>query len=646
MIEQKDDPVQAAKSAPSRRANPSQVGASAERPESGERPTQERLEGFKSPLDKPSLESSRGKQRYLIGRRPMAGIASNAADPFFERLATMEGVEILRRLRPRALQASNGGAVAGASEIVLAETDERGGEALRQHAPPHIIVELDAPLRSFGSTVEPLGWQLSVRTLPFPRPPREVRFSILGEDDRPVAGAGVYLHGAGFPGQAISDPTGQAIVHTIDSDGAGVRAVYVRPAAGYWERYIQNPSLEPGEVNVIRLRPLGITPPKFPGERPYSWGQRMMKFDRIAPEWSGAGVRIGIIGSGCDNTHPLLHHIGQGADLTRGNDPNSWKVDELAHGTHCAGIIGGFSTTSMPVIGCAPGAELHVLKVVPGGRLSDLIDALDQCVERRVDLVLLGISSELSSELAAQKIAEVTAQGIACIAAAGDSGGPVQFPGNVRGVMTVSAIGKLGEFPLDTWHANRALAQQISFSGVFATNFSCWGPQVAICAPGVAIISSVPGGGYAAWDGSSMAAAHIAGFSALLLSHHPMLNRANFVGRPEQRVATLFELMRASAIPYALVDPARVGAGLPDLEQVPALLASTHPQTAGIVQAPGIMQAPGTVTAWPAFLGPYSDRQAPIMPGSGLIGLGTGLFPPYLPNPIALMQLRAAGVWI
>ena len=83
-----------------------------------------------------------------------------------------------------------------------------------------------------------------------------------------------------------------------------------------WKRYIQNPSLEPGEVNVIRLRPLGITPPKFPGERPYSWGQRMMKFDRIASEWSGAGVRIEIIGSGCDNTAPATasHRPGSRSD--------------------------------------------------------------------------------------------------------------------------------------------------------------------------------------------------------------------------------------------------------------------------------------------------------------------------------------------
>jgi subtilisin len=373
------------------------------------------------------------------------------------------------------------------------------------------------------------------------------------------------------------------------------------------------------------LSPLGVNAAKYPGERPYNWGQRMMKFDRVSPEWTGTGVKIGIIDSGCDTTHPILGHIAYGADLTRGNDAQSWKLDELGHGTHCAGIVTGHGAASTAMIGCAPGAEVHVFKVVPGGRLSDLIDALDQCIERQLDLVLIGISSEQSSELVAQKIAEVAAQGITCIAAAGDSGGPVQFPGNVPGVLTVSAIGKLGEFPPDTCHAMRAVSQQIAFTGVFATNFSAWGPYVAVCAPGVAIVSSVPGGGYAAWDGSSMAAAYVTGFSALLLSHHPLLQRINYSGRAEQRVAALFELIRASAIPYAQVDPNRVGAGLPDLQQVPAMLTATQPQAATAV---GVMQLVPGAAAWPGLLG--------------------GLLPAaYLTtNPLALMQLRAAGVWI
>jgi subtilisin family serine protease len=513
---------------------------------------------------------------------------------------------------------------------MLVQTDEQRGELLRQSAPPHIVVELDALLSPYGTTVPgPLGWQLSARTLPFPRPARDIRLTILGDGDRPLAGAGVNLYGAGFLAQAISDPSGEATVKSFDSEGSGIRALYVRPASDHWERYIHDPALELDEINVIRLSPLGMNSAKYRGERPHSWGQRAMKFDRVSAEWTGAGIKVGIVGSGCDNSHPILSHVTQGADLTRGDDANGWKVDELGHGTHCAGIIAGYSAESTAMIGCAPGAELHVFKVVPAGRLSDLIEALDQCIERRLDLVLLGISCERFSELVAQKIAEVTAQGIACIAAAGDSAGPVQFPGNVPGVLTVSAIGKLGEFPPDTCHATRVLPQPIAFTGIFATNFSCWGPQVAVCAPGVAIVSSVPGGGYAAWDGTSMAASYVAGFSALLLSHHPSLQRISYVGREAQRVASLFELIRASAIPYTNVDPARVGAGMPDLQQVPAMLASA-------------------VASWPNMFGAYSDGPTSMLGGSGLLGLPPAGLPPagYLAgNPLALMQLRAAGVW-
>ena len=80
-------------------------------------------------------------------------------------------------------------------------------------------------------------------------------------------------------------------------------------------------------------------------------------------------------------------------------------------------------------------------------------------------------------------------------------------------------------------------------------------PQVGMCAPGVAVVSSVPGGGYAAWDGTSMAASHVVGFSALLLSHHPMLQSINYGARADQRVSTLYDILRAAAVPYAQVDP-------------------------------------------------------------------------------------------
>jgi subtilisin len=588
--------------------------------------------------DKTSATVVRRKQRYLIGFRSLPGITSLPSDPFFERLAQMDGVEIIRRLPGVAVPAipltSNAAATALSSEILVVRMDEQRGEALRQNAPPHVIIERDAPLGYSDMLVpEPLSWQHAVQAMPFPRPRRELRFRILGEGERPLANAVINMYGPGFPAQAVTDSSGQASLQTNAVDGSGIKAVFVRPAADYWERHIRNPSLETGQVNVIRLSPLARTR-SLPGERSYSWGQRIMKFDRVSPDWKGAGTKIGLIDSGCDSSHPLLRHIVRGVDLTRDKDPHSWSSDELGQGTHCAGIVAaaaapaGASASAAPsseIVGCAPDSELHIFKVVPGGHLSDLIDALSQCIERRLDIVQIGVSAEQFSEIVAQKITEARLNGIACIAGAGNSGGAVQFPGNVPGVLTVSAAGKLGEYPQDTRHAQRTLPQPIAFSGIYATNFSAWGPQVGVCAPGVAVVSSVPGGGYAAWDGTSMAASHVVGFSALLLSHHPMLQSINFGARADQRVSTLCDILRVAAIPYAQVDPNRVGAGLPDLQQVPGWLPTGQQQFYG----------------------------ARIGIGTGA-GLGT-LQPPFAPGDVypggpmtmnTLLQLRAAGLWL
>jgi subtilisin family serine protease len=500
-----------------------------------------------------------------------------------------------------------------APEIVVARMDEQRGEALRRNAPPHVIVELDAPLGYSDMVVpEPLSWLNAVQAMPFPRPRRELRFRILGEGERPLANAAVNLYGPEFPVQAITDSTGHATLQIHAVDGASVRAVYVRPAADHWERYIRNPTLETEQVNVIRLSPIDRPSRNFPGERPYGWGQRIMKFDRIVADWTGAGTKIGIIDSGCDTSHPLLHHIARGADLTHDYDPQSWKSDELGQGTHCAGIIAASAAASSDIVGCAPDAEVHVFKVLPGGHFSDLIDALGQCIERRLDIVQIGVGGEQFSELVAQKFMEARLNGIACIAGAGNSGGAVQFPGNIPGVLTVSAVGKLAEYPQDTRHAQRALPQPVSYSGIYATNFSCWGPQVGVCGPGVAVISSIPGGGIAAWDGSAMAASHVVGFAALLLSHHPMLHSINFGTRADQRAAVLYDLLRAAAVPFAQVNPNRVGAGLPDLQQVPGLLPISQ-------QFAGLGAQPGPLTHPDAYLG----------------------------NPMnAILQLRAAGLWV
>jgi subtilisin family serine protease len=194
---------------------------------------------------------------------------------------------------------------------------------------------------------------------------------------------------------------------------------------------------------------------------------------------------------------------------------------------------------------------------------------LDECIEREVDLISISVVSDGISELVSQKLREARQKGIACVAAAGNSGGQIAFPAILPGVMAVAAVGKLREFPTDSSHVLSVIPQLIGNDEVFAARFSGAGPQIAVSAPGVAVVSTVPGGGYAAGDGTSAAASYVTAFAALVLAHHPLFQEGPFTMRSEQRVTALFELIRASAVPR-FPDPHRGGAGIPDLQRVPA----------------------------------------------------------------------------
>jgi subtilisin family serine protease len=406
-----------------------------------------------------------------------------------------------------------------------------------------------------------------------------------------------------------------------------VRALYVKPKANYWERLIPAPELNESGATTIRLRPLAETFPNLAGERServVQWSQRLMRMDQPG-SLTGAGIRVGIIDSGCDNTHPALRHVVHGKDFTnrqtgrqdsegRRSD-TGWTDDLLGYGTHSAGLVTAAPGAGQGIAGCAPGAEVHAFKVFPGGRLSDLLAALDECISREVDVVCLSVGCDEGSELLDQKMHELRHKGTACIVAAGTSGGPLQFPAVLPAVLAVGAIGKLREFPPDTCHAYAVMPELIGNDGLFPAAFTGVGPHVAVGAPGVAVLSSVPGG-YAALDGTGIAAAQVTGMAALILAHHPLF-QGPLKARSEQRVSALFSLITACAVPQ-FADPLRGGAGVPDLRRVPGLYGTT---------APGV----------------YAD-----LFGAGMSGpAGVEPFPyahGYAQGWHAVMQMRAAGL--
>jgi subtilisin family serine protease len=76
----------------------------------------------------------------------------------------------------------------------------------------------------------------------------------------------------------------------------------------------------------------------------------------------------------------------------------------------------------------------------------------------------------------------------------------------------------------------------------------------------VAVISCQSPDGYAAFDGTTLAAPHVAALAALVLAHHVDFRR-DFANRDARRVERLFQILKETAQP--LGHPALTGAGLP-----------------------------------------------------------------------------------
>ncbi len=176
------------------------------------------------------------------------------------------------------------------------------------------------------------------------------------------------------------------------------------------------------------------------------------------------------------------------------------------------------------------------------------------CIERKIDVVNISLGCDKPSLAVEQMLEECVLNGIACIVAAGSTGRAVQYPASSPWTLAVSAIGRFNEYPPKTWERTTVLPGQVAPDGVYSPTFTCFGPEVAVCAPGVGIISTVPHGGFEPQSGSSVAAPHVTGLAALLLAHHPWF--AGFSGRNHLRVGVLFNMIRSMCIPYAFA-PAR-----------------------------------------------------------------------------------------
>jgi subtilisin len=200
-------------------------------------------------------------------------------------------------------------------------------------------------------------------------------------------------------------------------------------------------------------------------------------------------------------------------------------ADDNDHGTHVAGTIGALDN-GVGVVGVAPGARLWAVKVLDRekhGWWSDVICGLNWVVANsdKIDVVNMslgwyGADGPCAETLLHDAICRVVDAGVPVVVAAGndskDAAGIV--PAAYDEVITVSALADSDGRPGGD---GRATTQGADDS---LADFSNFGADVDIAAPGVDILSTVLGG-YARGYGTSVASPHVAGAAALFLANQP-----------------------------------------------------------------------------------------------------------------------------
>ncbi|TFW21313.1 S8 family serine peptidase [Duganella callida] len=534
--------------------------------------------------------SARKKQFLIAPRQPPEGLQTLGLQPMQfaaleQALRNSSDIEVVDKIAPLSVLADGMG---GAPGVLVARMTDQKAAMLHQQGQGRLLVEHDQPLTLMdASPVQPA----LVTPAAVGGPVLNAVISVIDKAGMPMPDAEVSLFGSLLPASGVTDANGRVTLSLFGETAATVRGLYVKPKADYWSFYQRDPDISTDQANVVALRALADWPALagLPRQRALGWGQKAMRLDQLPGAYRGQGVRIAIVDSGAATSHDNLHGIRAGFDiLNKKTNPDGWNQDTIGHGSHCAGVIAA-ADIATGIRGFAPDAEVHACKLFPGGQISQLIDALEYCIDKQIDVVNLSLGGTEVSEALEQQILRAKRAGVACIVAAGNSGGAVQYPASSPNVLAVAAIGKLDEFPADSYHA-QTLDANVDAYGYFSAKFSCFGPQIAVCAPGVAITSCVPPNNFAAWDGTSMAAPHVTGLAALCLAHHPDF-QAQYKLRGPDRVERLFQIIRASARRISLGDQSRTGFGLPDV------LVAVGLQTQAMQPQQAVMPAPAGLGA-------------------------------------------------
>lgn len=244
----------------------------------------------------------------------------------------------------------------------------------------------------------------------------------------------------------------------------------------------------------------------------------------------GEGTKIAVLDTGIDADHQDITlftrdendptYPGGWAEFDRYGQPvESTPYDDNGHGTHVSGTVAGGDATGTH-IGVAPEADLiHGGVLTPrGGTEAAVLAGIQWGVEENADVISMSLGAGGYHPAMIDAVRTAEDHGSVVVAAIGNSGeGTSGSPGNIYDTFSVGASDE---------------AEQIArfSSGEHIDTDQAWGNAAprewpdtyvvpSVSAPGVDVVSAIPGNTYSSFDGTSMAAPHVSGSIALMLSH-------------------------------------------------------------------------------------------------------------------------------
>ncbi|MXY99525.1 S8 family serine peptidase, partial [Candidatus Poribacteria bacterium] len=332
-------------------------------------------------------------------------------------------------------------------------------------------------------------------------------------------------------------------------------------------RYAKHAAVEAVEVNRLN-RPCAAIPPNDPnyGEQ---WNLSLINMSEAwRIEQGDPEVTVAVVDGGIDPRHPEFRsQLWQNGGEIPGNgidddangyvdDINGWDFsdaptlpgsgdstirdnepqDEIGHGTHVSGIIAAAANNGIGIAGIAPRCRLMPLradfKYGGGGYLQndDVAAAIVYAADNGARVINMSWGDTVNAFIIEDAIAYANAHGCILIAAAGnDSAVGSWYPAGLETVISVAALGKEKHL----------------------SSVSNFGATIDIAAPGEEILTTDLNGGFQHASGTSMAAPHVSGVAALIVSAHP--NYTNTEVR-DTLIATAGQLFVSPLVGAGLLD--------------------------------------------------------------------------------------------